>query len=64
MKWDTHSDCRIPRPAAVLTIVTPVVGAAVVLTELNYGTYGSGVQLSATLVFMLVLLGGDCPGFS
>ncbi len=44
-------------PAALLTVVTPIIGAAIILTALNYGTYGSSVQLSATVVFMLVLLG-------
>lgn len=44
-------------PAGVLTIVTPIIGAAIILCTLDYSVYGSTPQLNATVVFMLVLLG-------
>lgn len=45
-------------PAGIATILTPITGAAIILSALHYGTgFGSGLKLSLLVVFALVLLG-------
>lgn len=45
-------------PAGIATILTPVTGAAIILSALYYGTgFGSGLQLNLLIVFALVLVG-------
>ncbi|MCV7194147.1 hypothetical protein [Mycolicibacterium brumae] len=45
-------------PAGVATVVTPIVGAAVILGALHYRSgFADGLQLNMLVVFALVLLG-------
>ncbi len=45
-------------PAGIVTILAPIIGAAIILSALHYGTgFGGGLELSLLVVFALVLLG-------
>jgi len=45
-------------PAGIATILTPIIGAVIILSALHYGTgFGGGLKLSLLVVFALVLLG-------